>query len=125
MGAGDVNNDGHPDLVFGSPFAPEGGEQRGFVAALISSKSNYGELIKDLNKVSYEHKLAPRATYGALKMPKDTVDLEIFARTKFLLIFANWLPREFTKFSLIKSHYKLYRLHGLTLEFKSLLIIRK
>ena len=45
MTAGDVNNDGYPDLVFGSPFAPEGGEQRGFVAALISSKHNYGEFI--------------------------------------------------------------------------------
>ena len=43
MAAGDVNNDGHPDLAFGSPFAPEGGEQRGFVAALISSKLNVGE----------------------------------------------------------------------------------
>ena len=49
MTAGDVNNDGHPDLVFGSPFAPEGGEQRGFVAALISSKSNYGEFIEYCN----------------------------------------------------------------------------
>ena len=49
MTAGDVNSDGYPDLVFGSPFAPEGGEQRGFIAALISSKLNFGKI--------YEQKL--------------------------------------------------------------------
>lgn len=54
MTAGDVNNDGYPDLVFGSPFAPEGGEQRGFVAALISSKHNFGYQTMDVTDLTWK-----------------------------------------------------------------------
>ncbi|XP_052777361.1 phosphatidylinositol-glycan-specific phospholipase D-like isoform X2 [Mya arenaria] len=39
---GDVNADGNPDLVVGAPIAPSGGEQRGMVVALLSSKDNTG-----------------------------------------------------------------------------------
>ncbi|XP_054421001.1 phosphatidylinositol-glycan-specific phospholipase D [Pteronotus mesoamericanus] len=35
--AADLNGDGEPDLVAGSPFAPGGGKQRGMVAAFYSS----------------------------------------------------------------------------------------
>ncbi|KAK3591260.1 hypothetical protein CHS0354_010625 [Potamilus streckersoni] len=40
---GDINNDGHTDLLLGTPFAPALGQQRGFVAALISEKGNTGK----------------------------------------------------------------------------------
>lgn len=39
LSAVDMNGDGKPDLVMGSPFAPGGGKQRGFVAAFYSSLS--------------------------------------------------------------------------------------
>lgn len=39
LSAVDMNGDGEPDLVMGSPFAPGGGKQRGFVAAFYSSSS--------------------------------------------------------------------------------------
>ncbi|KAM4834873.1 phosphatidylinositol-glycan-specific phospholipase D isoform 2-T2 [Thomomys bottae] len=35
--AADMNGDGEPDLVIGSPFAPGGGKQKGIVAAFYSS----------------------------------------------------------------------------------------
>ncbi|XP_031802639.1 phosphatidylinositol-glycan-specific phospholipase D isoform X1 [Sarcophilus harrisii] len=39
--AADINGDGAPDLVVGSPYAPSGGKQRGIVAAFYSdSKQN-------------------------------------------------------------------------------------
>uniref|UniRef100_A0A5F8G8I1 Phosphatidylinositol-glycan-specific phospholipase D n=1 Tax=Monodelphis domestica TaxID=13616 RepID=A0A5F8G8I1_MONDO len=34
--AADINEDGAPDLLVGSPYAPSGGKQRGFVAAFYS-----------------------------------------------------------------------------------------
>lgn len=37
--AADVNEDGEPDLVMGSPFAPGGGKQKGMVAAFYSAPS--------------------------------------------------------------------------------------
>uniref|UniRef100_A0A452RWF4 Phosphatidylinositol-glycan-specific phospholipase D n=1 Tax=Ursus americanus TaxID=9643 RepID=A0A452RWF4_URSAM len=37
--AADVNEDGEPDLVMGSPFAPGGGKQKGMVAAFYSDPS--------------------------------------------------------------------------------------
>ncbi|XP_034519396.1 phosphatidylinositol-glycan-specific phospholipase D isoform X2 [Ailuropoda melanoleuca] len=37
--AADVNEDGEPDLVMGSPFAPGGGKQKGMVAAFYSDHS--------------------------------------------------------------------------------------
>ena len=44
----------------------------------------------------------------------NTVNSEMFTRTLFSLLFANWLPRD-SKFSLIKSYYKLYRLYEYSL----------
>ncbi|XP_046581198.1 phosphatidylinositol-glycan-specific phospholipase D-like [Haliotis rubra] len=38
LSAGDLNGDGHPDLILGSPFAPGGGQQRGFVGSVYASK---------------------------------------------------------------------------------------
>ncbi|XP_041357023.1 phosphatidylinositol-glycan-specific phospholipase D-like [Gigantopelta aegis] len=35
--SGDVNQDGRPDLILASPFAPAGGTQRGFVGSVYSS----------------------------------------------------------------------------------------
>lgn len=37
--AADLNGDGEPDLVMGSPFAPGGGKQKGMVAAFYSDPS--------------------------------------------------------------------------------------
>nr|XP_035968072.1 phosphatidylinositol-glycan-specific phospholipase D isoform X3 [Halichoerus grypus] len=37
--AADMNEDGEPDLVMGSPFAPGGGKQKGMVAAFYSDPS--------------------------------------------------------------------------------------
>ena len=34
----DVNGDGYKDLIIGSPFAPAGGQQRGRVDVIFSSK---------------------------------------------------------------------------------------
>ena len=42
MTSGDVNNDGYLDLVIGTPFAPNDGEQRGFVASLFADVFNFG-----------------------------------------------------------------------------------
>ncbi|XP_064605767.1 phosphatidylinositol-glycan-specific phospholipase D-like [Liolophura sinensis] len=39
MTTGDLNNDGHPDLLIGSPYALGGGEQRGVVGGLFSSQT--------------------------------------------------------------------------------------
>lgn len=43
VAVGDINGDGHNDLVLGAPFAPGPGEQRGLVAALFSSPSLEGQ----------------------------------------------------------------------------------
>ncbi|XP_075399646.1 phosphatidylinositol-glycan-specific phospholipase D [Tenrec ecaudatus] len=47
--AADVNGDGKPDLVIGSPFAPGGGKQKGIVAAFHSGPSR-----NDKDKLSME-----------------------------------------------------------------------
>lgn len=41
--AADVNGDGAPDLVMGSPFAPSGGKQKGMVAAFHSGPNRSGK----------------------------------------------------------------------------------
>ncbi|XP_026896213.2 phosphatidylinositol-glycan-specific phospholipase D isoform X1 [Acinonyx jubatus] len=41
--AADVNGDGAPDLVMGSPFAPGGGKQKGMVAAFHSGPNGSGK----------------------------------------------------------------------------------
>ena len=51
MTTSDLNGDGHPDLVIGSPFAPEGGEQRGFIAGYMASKENFGEYNVDFSSM--------------------------------------------------------------------------
>ncbi|XP_071119252.1 phosphatidylinositol-glycan-specific phospholipase D-like [Haliotis cracherodii] len=38
LSAGDLSGDGHPDLILGSPFAPAGGQQRGFIGTVYASK---------------------------------------------------------------------------------------
>ncbi|KAJ7338576.1 hypothetical protein JRQ81_012478 [Phrynocephalus forsythii] len=44
--AADVDGDGNPDILVGSPYAPGGGEQRGFVASFysFSNRSHQGQL---------------------------------------------------------------------------------
>ena len=37
LAAADLDSDGYKDLLIGSPYAPEGGPQRGSVAAFLSS----------------------------------------------------------------------------------------
>jgi len=53
MTTADVNFDGYPDLVFGSPFAPAGGEQRGFVSAVTANKSNTGYQYYDVSQLPW------------------------------------------------------------------------
>ncbi|XP_060608003.1 phosphatidylinositol-glycan-specific phospholipase D-like isoform X2 [Ruditapes philippinarum] len=53
MTSGDVNNDGYLDLVIGTPFAPAGGEQRGFVAALFADVTNFGYTYKDVTQLPW------------------------------------------------------------------------
>lgn len=43
MTSGDVNNDGYPDLVIGTPFVPGGGDQTGFIKALFADVNNFGK----------------------------------------------------------------------------------
>ena len=45
LAGADLNDDGHPDLVVGSPFAPAGGEQRGMVQVLYAKEEYQGENI--------------------------------------------------------------------------------
>uniref|UniRef100_A0A8C3JEI2 Phosphatidylinositol-glycan-specific phospholipase D n=1 Tax=Calidris pygmaea TaxID=425635 RepID=A0A8C3JEI2_9CHAR len=49
--AADVDGDGNADLVVGSPYAPGGGQQRGFVVAFYSyfNRSNQGNILQDAN----------------------------------------------------------------------------
>lgn len=44
--AADVDGDGNADLVVGSPYAPGGGQQRGFVVAFYSyfNRSDQGNI---------------------------------------------------------------------------------
>ncbi|XP_074062019.1 phosphatidylinositol-glycan-specific phospholipase D isoform X2 [Macrotis lagotis] len=42
--AADINEDGAPDLVVGSPFAPSGGKQRGIVAAFYCTQNGKDQL---------------------------------------------------------------------------------
>lgn len=37
LAANDVSGDDVSDLIIGAPFAPSGGEQRGFAAAIFSA----------------------------------------------------------------------------------------
>ena len=43
LATGDVNDDGHDDLIIGSPFAPMGGEQRGLVGVVLANESLAGK----------------------------------------------------------------------------------
>ena len=45
LATGDVNDDGHDDLIIGSPFAPMGGEQRGLVGVVLANESLAGILL--------------------------------------------------------------------------------
>ena len=42
MTSSDVTYDGYADLIIGSPFAPSGGEQIGFVGVAYSSSQQMG-----------------------------------------------------------------------------------
>ncbi len=42
MVSSDVNNDEAVDLLIGAPFAPAGGEQRGFIGTFYSKKGYQG-----------------------------------------------------------------------------------
>ncbi|XP_073733747.1 phosphatidylinositol-glycan-specific phospholipase D isoform X4 [Callorhinus ursinus] len=54
--AADMNEDGEPDLVMGSPFAPGGGRQKGMVAAFYSdpSWSHKGHWLSRIEKLGVE-----------------------------------------------------------------------
>lgn len=60
--AADMNGDGAPDLVIGSPFAPAGGKQKGIVAAFYSgpSQSDKG----DLDVEAADWKVAGQEDFG-------------------------------------------------------------
>ncbi len=44
MASADLNEDGFMDLVIGAPFAPSGGEQRGFIGVLYSGTEPLGNI---------------------------------------------------------------------------------
>ncbi|XP_066208870.1 phosphatidylinositol-glycan-specific phospholipase D isoform X1 [Saccopteryx leptura] len=51
--AADMNGDGEPDLVAGSPFAPGGGTQRGMVAAFFSGPGRHLEETLDVEAADW------------------------------------------------------------------------
>jgi hypothetical protein len=42
LNGADVDGDGYDDVIIGAPFAPSGGEQRGFVGVLLSTPALSG-----------------------------------------------------------------------------------
>ncbi|XP_067677733.1 phosphatidylinositol-glycan-specific phospholipase D-like [Haliotis asinina] len=65
LSAGDLNGDGHPDLILGSPFAPGGGQQRGFVGTVYASKK-YSDGVTTLTVDTLDWTYSGQQDYGWL-----------------------------------------------------------
>lgn len=51
--SGDVNNDGYPDLVIGTPFGQGVSDQSGFIRALFADVKNFGYQYIDVGKLPW------------------------------------------------------------------------